>query len=576
VPELADLHFIRPVWLLAIVPALWLVWRWARRLGSGSQWEKRIEPALLDVLLEGGTHRRTRHLSLLVALLLAAGAVGLAGPSWERMPQPVEQRTDALVIVLDLSLSMFAEDVAPSRVVRARQKIVDLLRQRDEGLTALVVYAGDAYAVVPLTDDVRTIENLLPALRPDIMPVLGSNLAPALDIAHSLLENAYMQQGRILLITDGIDRPTDATERRNRRFPISILGVGTPAGATIPLDFANQPGQVLRTQQGEPILARLDTASLAGIADIAYGRYHTLTLGDRDLEHLLATPLPGDDQTVEVDRDFDTWADMGFWVCILALPLLLAGFRRGTLVLLPILLVAPAAEAGLWDDLWKRRDQQAHQALLEGDPATAAALFADPDWRAAALYRSGEYEAAAQAFARARSATAHYNRGNALARLGELDAAIDAYQRVLDIDPDHADARFNKALLEDERDQQSAGSDDDKTQQQPGGDRPDDGAAPDTAQDPMPGDDTPADEPPPDGGERDDQPGDDGDAERGDDEERSEELLASRDEQQEALEQWLRRVPDDPGGLLRRKFQYETNQRLRRGEIRSTETEKIW
>jgi Ca-activated chloride channel homolog len=192
------------------------------------------------------------------------------------------------------------------------------------------------------------------------------------------------------------------------------------------------------------------------------------------------------------------------------------------------------------------------------------------------LYRSGEYEAAAQAFARARSATAHYNRGNALARLGELDAAIDAYQRVLDIDPDHADARFNKALLEDERDQQSAGSDDDKTQQQPGGDRPDDGAAPDTAQDPMPGDDTPADEPPPEGGERDDQPGDDGDAERGDDEERSEELLASRDEQQEALEQWLRRVPDDPGGLLRRKFQYETNQRLRRGEIRSTETEKIW
>lgn len=575
-PELADLHFIRPLWLLALLPALWLVWRWARGLGSGSQWEQRIEPALLDVLLEPGTHQRNRHLSLLVATLLAAGAIGLAGPSWERLPQPVEQRSDALVIVLDLSLSMFAEDLAPSRITRARQKIVDVLRRRNEGLTALVVYAGDAFTVVPLTDDVRTIENLLPALRPDIMPVLGSNLAPALDMAHELLENARMQQGRILLITDGIDRPSHATERRHARYPLSILGVGSAAGATIPLDFANQPGQVLRTQQGEPILARLDAAQLAGIADVTHGRYHTLTLSDRDIDHLLATPLPGDDETVAVERDFDTWADMGFWVVVLALPLILAGFRRGTLVVLPLLLVVPPAEARLWDDLWQRRDQQAHQALIEGDPATAAALFDDPDWRAAALFRSREYEAAAAAFAGGDTATAHYNRGTALAHHGELDAAIAAYERVLELDPDHADARHNKALLEDERDQQNAGAEDERTQSQPGGDRPEDDAPPDGSQDPMPGDEQPSDQPPADDGEPETGDGDDGARERSDDAERSEEMLVSRDEQQDALEQWLRRVPDDPGGLLRRKFQYETNQRLRRGEYRSQDAEKIW
>jgi Ca-activated chloride channel homolog len=575
--EIAALHFIRPCWLLAMIPALLLAWRWARRRGGSSHWEHAIAPELLHVLLEPGAGTRARWRSGLVALLLAATAVGLAGPSWQRLPQPVEQRNDALVVVLDLSLSMFATDVAPSRVVRARQKVADILRRRDEGLTALVAYAGDAHAVVPLTDDRRTIENLLPALSPEMMPVLGSDLGAALDIARSLLDNAHMMQGRILVVTDGIDRPTDATERRNPRYPISIIGVGTAAGATIPLDFANQPGQVLRTQQGEPVLARLDPERLANIADLSYGRYHTLTLSDRDLDHVLATTLPGDDETIEVERDFDTWADMGFWVCLLIIPLLLSAFRRGVMVLVPVLLLPAPAEAGLWDDLWQRRDQQAHEALLSGDPGTAAALFERHDWRAAALYRSGEYAAAAEAFDRGDSVAAQYNLGNALAHQGELDAAIAAYDAVLQRDPEHEDARHNKAILEDMRDEQNASDQNDQADQQPGGDQPESDAPPDGANDQAPGDDAqPPDAQPPDDAAPDEQQSDSGDPRQADDGEQSETSQASRDEQQDALEQWLRRVPDDPGGLLRRKFQYETNQRLRRGDYRSQEAEKIW
>ncbi|MEQ8485224.1 MAG: VWA domain-containing protein [Pseudomonadales bacterium] len=588
-PELADLHFLRPAWLLLLIPAMWLLWRWARLHGSGSHWQQAIAPELLTVLLEPGSQRGSRTRAALMALLLTIAALGLAGPSWERLPQPVEQRTDALVIVLDLSLSMFAEDVAPSRMVRARQKIADVLRRRDEGFTALVAYAGDAHAVVPLTDDVRTIENLLPALAPDMMPVLGSELGAALDIARDLLDNARMQQGRILVITDGIDRPTDATERRDPRFPISVLGIGTDRGAPIPLDFANQPGQVLRTQQGEAVLARLDVDRLAGIADVTHGRYHTITLGDRDVDHLLATPLPGDDETVAVERDFDTWADQGYWVCLLILPLLLSAFRRGTLVVLPLLvlpLLLPApAQAGLWDDLWQRRDQQAHEALTEGDPATAAALFEDAAWRAAALYRAGEYEAGADAYERAaaRAASeaaaveARYNLGNALAHAGELDAAIAAYQSVLEQAPDHDDARHNKALLEELRDEQNASDQNDDSRQQPGGEQPDQSSRPDAADQPAGGgDDPPADEPPPDQAPTEPDPDGQGESEQNRDEQREQESLASRDEQQDALEQWLRRVPDDPGGLLRRKFQYETNQRLRRGDYRAQDSEKIW
>ncbi|MDZ7670803.1 MAG: BatD family protein, partial [Gammaproteobacteria bacterium] len=423
-----------------------------------------------------------------------------------------------------------------------------------------------ADAVAPLTDDTRTIENLLSALRPDMMPVLGSDLASGLEQAHRLLGNAGMRQGRILVVTDGVDDAAAVSEYRNHNFPISILGVGTPGGATIPLDFLNQRGQVLRSQQGDPIIARLDEARLRTTAQLHHGRYRTLTLASDDIDHLLTTPLPGDDETVEVERDFDTWADMGFWVAVALIPFALATFRRGAVALVPLLLLPGPAEAGLWEDLWQRRDQQGYEALREGAPEAAAALFETDDWRAAALYRSGEFDLAAQAYRRQTESTAAlYNLGNALARQGRLQAAIDAYDRVLERDADHEDARFNKALVEEMLEEQSQGQQDEQSRQQEGGgEQPEDSAPPqDEANPEQDGENDAEAQPQPDGAD-----GDPDEAQRSEPGETSqdaseEQLAASRDEQRDALEQWLRRVPDDPGGLLRRKFQYETNQRLR-------------
>jgi Ca-activated chloride channel family protein len=581
-------HFVRPWWLLGIVAAVLLAAYWARRRIRGSHWEDSVAPELLAVLLEPAGQISTNRLPWIAGAALTLAALGLAGPSWERLPQPVEQRGDAMVIILDLSLSMLAEDIVPSRLVRARQKVTDILRQRKEGFTALVVYAGDAHAVVPLTDDTRTIENLLSALSPEMMPVLGSNLATALDIARELFTNSRVSQGRMLLVTDGVDRMSDATERRDPDFPLSILGVGTDAGAPIPLDFVNQPGEVLRSQDGQRIVARLDSQRLENIAEICYGRYRQLTLDDGDIDDLLATPLPSDDETVEVDREFDTWADQGFWVCVLLIPLLLAGFRRGTLVLLPMLLVPgallltvapPLAHAGIWSDLWERRDQQAFEAIQEGEPEMAAALFEDPDWQAAALYRSGDYPAAAAGFSGRSDVTGVYNLGNALARLGEYGAAIGAYETVLAEDPDHDDATFNKALVEKLLEQQQSDQQQSDSQQEQGQSNPEDdsqsqgeGSAQQEQNDQQPGQqdqqEQDADQQPT---ENEQTASDDGQPEA-----QEQETQASRDERQDAMEQWLRRVPDDPGGLLRRKFQYETNQRLRRGEYRTRDSEKIW
>lgn len=568
-----SLQFIRPWWLLGLIPAIGLAALWARNRAAGSHWESIIAPELLNVLLEPTGKGGMRRTAVLAALALAAATVGLAGPTWERLPQPVEQRSDALVVVLDLSLSMYAQDVPPSRIVRARQKITDVLRARDEGFTGLVAYAGDAHSVAPLTDDTETVQNLLAALSPGMMPVLGSNARSAIDLARQLLDNAGFAQGRILLVTDGVARASDLTDQAHPSYPISILGVGTASGGTIPLDFVDQPGDVLRTESGEIVRARLDAQYLAALADACHGRYRSMSLGDEDIAFLTATPLPQDAEMLEVEREFDTWADMGYWVCIALIPLALLGFRRGLLAAVCIGILPLPAEANLWDDLWQRRDQQAVEMLEQGDPAAAANLFEDPDWRAAARYQAGDYPGAAEAFAAQLSATGIYNLGNALAQQGDLQTAIAAYSEVLAQQPGHEDAAFNKALLEELLEQQQSQQQQDQNQQDDGQGSEDDQSTPSGSGEQQ---DQTAEQDP---GEQSDRPS--GQSASGD--EPSEpapgsetELADARDEQQDALEQWLRRVPDDPGGLLRRKFRYETNQRLRRGEYQSNPSEQIW
>ncbi|MEZ5597104.1 MAG: VWA domain-containing protein [Pseudomonadales bacterium] len=502
----------------------------------------------------------------------------MSGPTFERLPQPVEQRTDALVIALDLSLSMYAQDVDPSRLVRARQKIVDILRQRREGYTALVAYAGSAHAVAPLTDDTRTIENLLETLEPAMMPVAGSRPNAALEVIENLFANAAVTQGRILFVTDGVDDIAEVSAFRNPYFPISVIGVGTPDGATIPLDFVQQPGRVLTTRDGEAIIARLDDDRLREVAELAYGRYARLTLSDADINTALSTTLPGDEDSEAIDREFDLWHDLGYWFAVLALPCLLFGFRRGVLACCALALLPGASHASLWDDLWQRDDQQAYQAMRNGEPERAATLTERPDWRGAAEYRSGNYNAAISAFSRLDDLTATYNLGNALARSGDLDGAIAAYDKVLDSDPNFEDAAFNKDLIERQRQKQQEADqqDNDEKQQESENDSEQsrdgqsDGSQQQDDASPQQGADDSEQK-----GEEQQQSADSG--KQGEPEEGAEEDQAdSRSEQADALEQWLRRVPDDPGGLLRRKFQYENQQRLRSGDYRYRQGEKIW
>lgn len=568
---LADFHFLRPLWLLAL-PAAPLLWWLGRRVrASAGGWREAVAPELLRVLLEERHQGRGLRPEILLAATILA-ILALAGPTWERLPQPGAQRTDGLVVVLDVSMSMLAEDVEPSRMTRARHKLADLLGQRQEGLTALVAYAGDAHVVTPLTDDTRTIANLVGALHPTMMPVQGSRPGAALELARQLYRNAGMEQGRVLLITDAVERARDITEHATPSFPVSILGVGTATGAPIPVRTPDRAPQLLRADDGSVVQVRLDAEHLKDVAKASHGHYRSLAIDGSDLTELLETPLPTRAESRQTERQFDVWSDAGYWLLLPLALLVLGGFRRSALALVPALVTVCAllGSQPASADFWERPDQRAHRLLRGGDAARAAGVFEDRSWRAVARYRSADYTGAIQDFAIDPTPTGRFNLGNALAHAGRLQEAAVAFDAVLRAAPGHEDAAHNKALVEEMLRQQEAneGRPNAPNDHRTGEGRPSEAAearpdpsstgnAGDAASDhPASGEDNPSAQ----------QVADDsGNPEH----RRSQEARA-------ATEQWLRRVPDDPTGLLARKFQHETRQRLRSGDYRYRQTERVW
>src|SRR5690606_17559097 len=245
------------------------------------------DPGLLPYLLDKSATPQQRYPLYGLLVLWSLGIVALAGPVWEQNAMPVQEREDALVIVLDMSLSMYAEDVRPNRAIRAQRKILDILEmRRREGQTGLVVYAGDSHAVTPMTDDVETISNLVPSLLPNIMPVLGSKPVAGVRLAVELLDNSMLTQARILLLTDGIfpsDVPAIGDVLANTGHTLSVLGFGTEAGAPIPVD---QQGY-LRDNNNAIVIPRLIRGPLQELAAAHGGRYADVQLTDDDVTYLL-------------------------------------------------------------------------------------------------------------------------------------------------------------------------------------------------------------------------------------------------------------------------------------------------
>ncbi|MCB1607251.1 MAG: VWA domain-containing protein [Xanthomonadales bacterium] len=675
--QLGSLVVLRPLWLLALV-LLPLFWRFSPQGGAErGAWRQVVDARLLPFLIQGNIAQTSSSPRPYLIAALALAILGLSGPAWDQQPLPLAHSQSARVAVFDLSPSMGAADLKPDRLTRARFKLIDWLKQHKDGQTGLVVFGGQAFAVAPLTSDNATLINLAEVLDPDLMPLRGARADLGIAEAMRLLEGANITGGEIVLFTDGINRAAVQMEDtlRQRDIRVSVLAVGTAAGAPI----AAPGGGFIKDAQGNIVLPKLDRQRLQGLTSATGGRYAQITADGRDLALLRSdqdrelNQLPLLAEGAE-QRQSSYWVDRGPWLLLAALPFCALCFRRGWF-LLALLMIAPqfaaptpamaqdaVAEANAqaqpentgfgWRDLWLRRDQQAFRAMQESDYARAEALAPEPARRGAAAAAAERWKDAAEHFAKADGAPAEdaYNEGTALAQAGKYAEALEALDRALSINPDHADALANKQAIEDwlrqqQQDQQQDGEKQDQQQgeqqdgeqqqgqqqdgeqqqgqqqdgeqqqgqQQDGeqqqGDQQQDSQQQDAQQQSEQGKDPQQESEQAAGqqsgddqqqtgeqqqGEQSDQDNDDADSEQtqpspsSDPEEPAEdqqqtnaqaqaqegdgneansqaaqlqELDELDPEQRQALEQWLQRVPDDPGGLLRRKFQMEARRR---------------
>ena len=448
----AEFQFLRPLWFLALLPLPWVLWRLSR-VGDGARaWRGLVDESLLPALLveTDGRRRRLSAGGLVLGWLLAVAA--LAGPVWQRLPQPVFQAQAQRVIVLDLAASMNARDQPPSRLARARFEVLDLLARAVEGQTALLVYGAEPFVVSPLTADTRTIAAQVLDLETALLPVQGPRRTDlALRAAGVLLSGAGSRDGELLLVTD-VPAPFAETqaavrELRASGYRTSILGMGTEAGAPVPL----ADGTFQLDEQGAIRLSRQQPERLQALAEAGGGRYVASRPDEADTRALLPAISASWSGQAAAEARADRWREEGPWLLLALLPLAALAFRRGWLsppvLLLLALLPPPRAEAGVWEDLWWRADQQGARAFSAGAPARAAEHFQRPDWRAAAQYQAGAFAEALDSLAGQEGPGAAYNRGNALARLGRLEEAIAQYEQALAQNPDHADARHNRDLL---------------------------------------------------------------------------------------------------------------------------------
>lgn len=449
----AEFHFLRPAWLWLLIPLVVLLWRLLRSSGNSDAWRRVVDPHLLSHLLidaEGGVRRLPIAL-LGTGWLLAVMA--LAGPTWERLPQPVYQAQQYRVILLDISPSMNATDLSPSRLTHARYEILDLLRKSQEGQTALIAYGAEPFVVSPLTSDVATIAAQVPSLETGLLPVRGAKRTDlALKEAGSLLSQAGAPVGQVVVVTDNVDSPGGSIEAAKQLeaqgYHVSVLGIGTTKGAPVPLGN----GSFLKDAEGAIRLSKLDQDALRSLAEAGGGIYVGATSDDRDIELLTQKDVTERSlsSSPQSQTQADQWQEEGPWLLVLLLPLAALAFRRGWLspLLVLIVLMPPQdAQALTWDDLWATPDQQAIRHFEAGQAAQAATQFEQPDWRAAAQYQAGDYEKALETLRNKGAKDAAYNRGNTLARLGRLEDAVDAYDRALADNPDNDDAKHNRELV---------------------------------------------------------------------------------------------------------------------------------
>ncbi|MBT3136115.1 VWA domain-containing protein [Alteromonas sp. ALT199] len=514
---LNQFHFLRPEWFIALIPLMLLVVLIRKTTAKQSGWQSVIPSHLYQYMVIGKTEMGAKPPIWMLAFVWIVSVIALAGPTWERLPQPVYQLKMGHVIVIDMSLSMRATDMTPDRLTRAKYKAIDLVNAIGEGEMGLVAYAGDAFVISPLTEDAGNITTLIPSLSPEIMPVSGSDPLLGIESASELLTNAGYNSGMIYWITDGIELEQQQELQEyvaSLPFTVNALTVGTSEGAPI----RQQNGELLKDFTGSIVIPKLNEGAVRGVVKTSGGRFESFTSNDADIDALAAVSLLDKNDREEDEEESnlqgDQWKEVGPYLLLALLPLAAFAFKRGLVFIVLVGLISPSmiknahalqssgpsqsidapqsaqaipsnkvtAESesvsempskpeslSWWQRPFMNDNQEALNSFQRGKYKDAVNQFNDDTWKASSLYKSGDYEGALSAYKSIPGPESLYNQGNALAKLGKLDEAIEKYDQALNEAPDFEDAQTNKKIVEDLLNQQQQ-QNQDKNQSENGDD----------------------------------------------------------------------------------------------------------
>lgn len=449
--DLSAFHFLRPGWLLGVPLAALLLWL-GRAAGGRLGWRGSIAPALLPYLLvntQGSRGPRPVHA---LAALLAVGGIAAAGPAWQRDRPAFLDNQAPLMVAVDLSPSMDATDVPPSRLGAVKHKLHDLVARRAGAKTGLIAYAGSTHLVLPPTDDPGLLDMFVQALSTDLIASPGKDAAGAIALAETVLQGGPAG-GTLLLVTDGADtRQLPDVEQLAKRNALQILvwAVGATDGGIL----RDARGQPRMDAQGKPLLGTFDTNGLKQLAQAARAPLGSLGLDDDDLDWVTLHAQRHFRDVQDKDQP-PNWKDAGYWLCWPLALLALLSLRRGwnvnwtagLLLAWAAAVYPPAADAGPLADAFFTPDQQGRWAYEHQRYADAAARFQDPYWKGRAAYDAADYRGALAAFARLDTPEGHFYLGNTQARLRSYDAALAAYDQALRLRADFPEARANRDLV---------------------------------------------------------------------------------------------------------------------------------
>ncbi|PWT96609.1 MAG: hypothetical protein C5B52_15345 [Bacteroidetes bacterium] len=424
----SQFHFLRPNALYLFVPLAVIVVLLILGNKEKKKWKRLISPSLRPFMFSKGSIWAIALPLIFFVLGSSFVIAGLAGPTWKKKELPKEKIQAVVLIALDLSKSMLADDIPPSRLERAKFKIIDFLDANPRARAGLIAYAGSAHPVLPFTPDYKLIKQHSGSLVNRIMPIQGTNIPVLLEVIDSLMKKVAAPS-TVLIMTDAISSD-DAVLFENyfhgSVHKLEILLFSTPNGAKVP-GFPNE-------------ISKQDPSVVASFSNDSSIKLTPLTLDKSDVAGIakrISQKLIFEQDKKEQQKD---WDDIGWVLVIPALIIALFWFRKGWVIqwcLLPvsIFVLNSCGLKSKHPDWWYSKDYQGQ--LLENDKQFEAAAdrFEDDKHKAVAYFKAGNYETAADLFELDSSAAGFYNRGLALAELGRYNEAEISFQNAINLDP---------------------------------------------------------------------------------------------------------------------------------------------